>query len=1552
MKRFTLLIASILLSAYAFSQLSGTYTIGGVSPDYALFNDAVTDLNAVGVDGAVVFNVRTGTFTERIVISAIAGASSTNTITFQSETGVNTDVVLTYASTSSDDGSNYTIRLNGANYITFKDMTISRSGSDKYAVVIQFINFSHYNSLINNKIISSTYSSAISYYCSAIFCYDDRNQYNVISGNTILNGSYGIFYESESNSLLAAGIIIENNIFKNFTKYAMYLEALDAVKVTGNQISDAAGSNTYGIELRYCDNAIEVSKNKIDVSGTGANYGMYMYYCDATDGARGTIKNNFISASGGTANNGIYLYATCKYQEFRHNNVSVTGSGYPFYAYDGNYNYLYNNIFANFGGGMSIYLKVTDAIVGSDYNDLYTTGAVLGYYSGNRANIGAWQAATGDDTNSLSIDPNYASATDLHVNEASLDDAGTYITVITVDIDGEIREDPPCIGADEFSCAVPIEPTVSNDTVICPNIESITLFANSSIGISEWYDASTGGTLLGTGSTFNTPLLSITTTYYAQATTCQTVSSPRVPIVITVVPSAPAAPVAIAYPSAVLPGENTILTATGTGNGILIWYHGECGGDVIGTGPSITVTPPYSNNYFVSELYGCYSECDTLPVQVIVTCGTIAYANGVADSILICPGDTVDLSASTACDYMMMNDFNDGTMGVGWSSSCSPMFNNPCVASLDGSIYLWIGDDTNFPRELVTQQFAVTDQCQISFDMVYATQGGSSPCEGINWWTEGVHLQWSTDGGSTWTDINYWDPLGGYDPQMTSWNSYLEFVPTAAIGSNTQFRFYQDATSGSHFDHWGLDNVQITCPGNGLTVEWSHGSTELDPVADVYPTTSTTYTIITDDGYNMGNTDTSQVFIEVIGTPIAVDDQVCSAGGTAILTASGGTNYVWYDAATGGSIVGTGSSLTINPLNSNETYWVEYDIPSWGPVVYNFNSSFDGWAASAPCAPPTTWVAYDDGSEKGLYAADLASQTSQQVLSPTHNVSMYDGNILFSVNHRFNTEACCDEGYIAYKLDGGSIQRLPLITGSYTGNSALSLDPSTCAGNPTGGIYSGLQAAYVTHSGVVDVTGVNTIEFLFLFSSDGLGADDGWYINEVTIESTSNFGSCPEARAEVHATVGDLNADYSSIDVSCYGNADGQATAFAVDGVGTPTPGIYSYNWPTGATTGTITGILAGTYDVTITDAFGCTALTTATVSGPLLPTTVVDVTAVSGSCNIISPNNWVYIPNSADNTEIIASVFDATGGNDLFLTEAEATIFGAVQYYSGEPYLQRVVRVTPVSSGPATVRIYFTVAEFLALQAADPTILSINDLGVTKCDDVGSWTSPVVVPASFSVSPIGASCYYAEVTVTSFSKFYIHKDTENPLPVELIGFKAFCENGNVTFNWETTVEINNDYFTLEKSNDLITFIPVRIVEGFGNSNEIKYYSTIENNYSNGVTYYRLKQTDYDGSFSISNAIAVTKCSTEKNNIEISLYPNPAKEKLNIQINSQSFTDVEFIITDMLSKVICVQTIDLNSRIVEKTINIDFILSGIYIVKIIDKQTKEIIFTKKLIIQK
>ncbi|MEA3446768.1 MAG: right-handed parallel beta-helix repeat-containing protein, partial [Bacteroidota bacterium] len=115
------------------TSISGNYTIGAAG-DFTNFFDAIHFIDSTGICGPVVFTVDSGLYAEQVSVPSIMGSSATNTITFQSATGINTDVIVEYAATSSTN--NWVFKLNGADYVTVLDMTIRSSGTANYGRVI------------------------------------------------------------------------------------------------------------------------------------------------------------------------------------------------------------------------------------------------------------------------------------------------------------------------------------------------------------------------------------------------------------------------------------------------------------------------------------------------------------------------------------------------------------------------------------------------------------------------------------------------------------------------------------------------------------------------------------------------------------------------------------------------------------------------------------------------------------------------------------------------------------------------------------------------------------------------------------------------------------------------------------------------------------------------------------------------------------------------------------------------------------------------------------------------------------------------------------------------------------------------------------------------------------------------------------------------------------------------------------------------------------------------------------------------------------------------
>lgn len=149
--------------------------------------------------------------------------------------------------------------------------------------------------------------------------------------------------------------------------------------------------------------------------------------------------------------------------------------------------------------------------------------------------------------------------------------------------------------------------------------------------------------------------------------------------------------------------------------------------------------------------------------------------------------------------------------------------------------------------------------------------------------------------------------------------------------------------------------------------------------------------------------------------------------------------------------------------------------------------------------------------------------------------------------------------------------------------------------------------------------------------------------------------------------------------------------------------------------------------------------------------------------------------------------------------------------------------------------------------------ITTISDLVVAHYE-TGNWKD--MGQGSSSGSTTNGSITNS-VTFPSFSPItFGSKTSKNPLPIELLTFNGKLESNSVKLSWTTASEINNSYFEIEKSIDDNLFTHLVTINGAGNSNSLKSYSTYDDK-PNKINYYRLKQVDFDGNYTYSNIIAV-----------------------------------------------------------------------------------------------
>jgi hypothetical protein len=176
-----------------------------------------------------------------------------------------------------------------------------------------------------------------------------------------------------------------------------------------------------------------------------------------------------------------------------------------------------------------------------------------------------------------------------------------------------------------------------------------------------------------------------------------------------------------------------------------------------------------------------------------------------------------------------------------------------------------------------------------------------------------------------------------------------------------------------------------------------------------------------------------------------------------------------------------------------------------------------------------------------------------------------------------------------------------------------------------------------------------------------------------------------------------------------------------------------------------------------------------------------------------------------------------------------------------------------------------------------------------------------------------------------SFS--FSFSDPAAPLPVELVKFDAEPKDGNILISWTTASEINNDYFTIERTETQNAWIEISKVSGAGNSSSLLSYNYIDKNPLSGVSFYRLKQTDYDGNFSFSFVREVRM----KAEYGISVFPNPANSELIIRCPENKVETINITIFNAFGERF---TVPSTMRTGEKLLNISGLPRGLYLIVI------------------
>jgi len=235
--------------------------------------------------------------------------------------------------------------------------------------------------------------------------------------------------------------------------------------------------------------------------------------------------------------------------------------------------------------------------------------------------------------------------------------------------------------------------------------------------------------------------------------------------------------------------------------------------------------------------------------------------------------------------------------------------------------------------------------------------------------------------------------------------------------------------------------------------------------------------------------------------------------------------------------------------------------------------------------------------------------------------------------------------------------------------------------------------------------------------------------------------------------------------------------------------------------------------------------------------------------------------------------------------------------------------------SGTATIRANFTASSSLHIYRATGAITNSNcsaSFGSANLFDNTLVLVPPVTPQICST----ANCF----TV---------------LPVELLTFKGKYVDRTAQLCWTTSAELNNDYFTIEKSSDGINWSFAATVEGAGNSNNTLHYTWIDESPLQGTNYYRLSQTDYDGTTVQKSIVIITIDGDDE--WKFTIYPNPSSDFVNLTLPENEGHELTVEVIDLTGRKVLVKNI--GSENVKYMLNISELQTGVYTICLYDEGT-------------
>lgn len=893
---------------------------------------------------------------------------------------------------------------------------------------------------------------------------------------------------------------------------------------------------------------------------------------------------------------------------------------------------------------------------------------------------------------------------------------------------------------------------------------TVTLLAAVSGGTLNWYDAPTDGSLVGTGTSYTTPSISVSTTYYVEATN-GTCTSTRTAVTATVNPT----PSITATTAGSRCDTGTVTLLAAATSGTLNWYGLPSGGSLLGAGTTfITPTISATTTYYVEAINGSCNSARTAVVATVNSSPTITATVPAS----ICSGDSFTISATASAGTLSWynlptggtllatgSNYSLGSLGV--TTTYYVQATNGSCSSARTAVEVTV---TNRP---VNTSATPATRCGNGTLVLAATFSSGT----VNWYDAPVLGNLVGTGSTFVTPVL--SATTTYYAEATN-GSCTTFTRTAVVATVTQMPAITSTTPASRC---GAGNITLQATAASGTIRWydlPSGGTLLATGGTLnligLAATTTYYVEVTEGSCTSLRTAVTATINPVPSVTATTPASRCDSGTLTLLaTVSSGGTLNWYDAPTLGNLVGTGSSFTTPSIGVSTTYYVE--------------------ATAGGCSSPRTAVTATVNATPSIIATTPGSRCDAGIVSlqaaanaGTLNwYSLPSGGSIIGTGPTFSTASiAATTTYYVEAVNGSCTSTRVAVIATVTASPAITatVPASICSGDA---FTISATASNGTLSWYDQPSGGNLLGTGSNYSLSGLGATTTFYVQATN-------GSCSSARTAVEVTVTVRPSITSSTPASRCGIGTLVLAATFTSGT------VNWYDAPllgnlvhTGSTFVTPSLSATTTYYVEATNG-SCTSLTRTAVTATVNEQPVVTSTTPASRCGTGSVTlqatasigiiNWYNAPTGG--------TLMATGGS--FITPSLSV---TTSYY--------VEVVNGSCATAARTMVMATINTAAAITSTTPggrcdagtvTLTATSSGGTINWYDAPTLGNLVGTGGTFVTPSLSATTtYYVEATTSCTGTRTAVTATVNEQPVLLSSTPASrCGDGVVTLQATATV--------------------------------------------------------------------------------------------------------------------------------------------------------------------